>query len=400
MEKIKFLIPFDDIQDGEWKLFFPFKTVYHYGQEIKFTPKRGANMIKNFGVVPDYELPINTLHQDSLGVYGCIEALRMGDEGIEWLPKFNEGAIERIKEKGYKYASPEVWLDDYQDVGGDLFDDVALGIAITPRPRLGKDTLVFSNGEWASYEEDEEDTEEIMSEVILNEEQFGELNKTIFAQAGEFFAKLLWKDEDEDISEDTQEADLQEEQESEMNEEEKQEFAEQLEAKDTQIEAKDTQILELAEQMKELEEKAQKYDEQLRLAEEKAEQARQDARKLQFTEVAKEIYGLPEMETEFADELMWLEDADDSEGKAHYNALMNVLRALGNQEKMAALFGEKGNDGDNSSEITQKIENLVAAKVKDGASVKDAYEQVFSENPELYTEYDEENTKTLRSREE
>jgi len=166
------------------------------------------------------------------------------------------------------------------------------------------------------------------------------------------------------------------------------------------IRDRDTQILELAEQMKELEEKAQKYDEQLRLAEEKAEQARQDARKLQFTEVAKEIYGLPEMETEFADELMWLEDADDSEDKVHYNALMNVLRALGNQEKMAALFGEKGNDGDNSSEITQKIENLVAAKVKDGASVKDAYEQVFSENPELYTEYDEENTKTLRSREE
>ena len=96
MTKIKFVIPFDDIQDGEWKLFFPFKTVYHYRQKIKFTPKRGAEMVGNFGKVPDYELPINTLHDDALGVFGYIKSLRIGDYGIEWLPEFNEGAVEKV----------------------------------------------------------------------------------------------------------------------------------------------------------------------------------------------------------------------------------------------------------------------------------------------------------------
>jgi len=394
MEKIKFVIPFDDMQDGEWKLFFPFKTVYHYGQEIKFTPKRGANMIKNFGVVPDYDLPINILHNDELGVFGHIGELRIGDTGIEWRPQFNDGAIEKIKEKGYKYASPEIWFDDFPGVDGEKYDDVALGIAITPRPRLGKDTLMFSDGEWEKTEDDEEDTEDIMPEVTLNEDQMGELKQNFLQSIGSWFSDLkngkTYAPAEEEADEQEQE---EQSEELKMSEEEKQAFAEQLGVKDTQI-------TELEDKMKELEGKAQKYDEQLKLAEEKAEQERIGKRKLEFAEVAKEIHGLPEAETEFADELMWLEDADVSEGKVHYNTLLNVLRALGNQEKAAELFGEKGHDNDGAVTVTQKIEALVEAKVKEGASYSDAYTQVNNENPELYTEYDKENTKTLRSREE
>ncbi len=389
MTKIKFVIPFDDIQDGEWKLFFPFKTVYHYRQKIKFTPKRGAEMVGNFGKVPDYELPINTLHDDALGVFGYIKSLRIGDYGIEWLPEFNEGAVEKIKEKGYKYASPEVIFDGFPGVDGKEYDNVALGIAITPRPRLGKDTLVFSDGEWTIGDDEMEDE---MPDVTLNDEQMGELKEGIFAQLGKTFTKF-WNGKPES---DKPEPEPEPEPEpiALESEDDSMEFAEQLKEKEQRILELEEAQKASDEALKALEDKAQKYDEQIRVAEEEAAQARQATRKLEFAEVAKKVYGLPEMETEFADELMWLEDADTSDDKVHYNALMNVLLALGNQEKMAELFSEKGVNSNTPTPVEQKIEKMVAVKVKEGMSVSDAYQLVLSENPELYTEYSKANTKT------
>ena len=38
--------------------------------------------------------------------------------------------------------------------------------------------------------------------------------------------------------------------------------------------------------------------------------------------------------------------------------------------------------------------------MKDGVPAGQAYEEVMNENPDLYTEYDTDNTKTLRSKEE
>lgn len=397
-EKIEFYIPFDEnIADGEWKFFFPIAKVHHMGMSIDFTQERGENMVSNFkNKIPDFDLPINLQHNDGLGIYGHIADLRLGEGRVEWLPKFNDGAVKEIRDKGYKYASPEIIFDGYQGVyDGKYYKDVALAIAITPRPRLGRETLVFSEGEWRPLELSNEDTEEIMPEVTLNEEQFGELNKTIGARVGEFFIKLLGGHEDEDVDEsksepeEKQEVELQEKQEPEMNEEEKAEFAEKLEEKDGKI-------LELEDKMKELEEKAQKYDEQLELAKAEAEKERQGARKIAFAETAKEIHGLPEMEVEFAEELMWLEDADESEDKVHYNALLNVLKALGEQSKTAELFSEKGNDGNLPQTPGEKLDALVADKVKDGKSVPEAYAEVFKENPGLYKEYDSENTKASK----
>jgi hypothetical protein len=167
-------------------------------------------------------------------------------------------------------------------------------------------------------------------------------------------------------------------------------FAEQVKEKETKILELEGQAEEREAKMKELEDKAQKYDEQLKLAEEEAEKERQNARKLEFTEVAKEIHGLPEMETDFADELMWLDESDDSEGKVHYNAVLNVLQALGNQEKAAKLFGEIGNDGETPASADSKVEKLVAEKMKDSdITVGEAYAEVFKDNPKLYAEYNE-----------
>jgi len=405
-DKIEFLIPFNEIVDDDgWRRFFPCRTVYHMGQTIDFTTDRGDNMVSNFkNHIPDFDLPINTLHSDELGVYGHIADMRMGDGWVEWLPHFNDGAVDEIKSKGYKYSSPEIVFDGYQGVyDGKIYRDVALAIAITPKPRLGRDTLVFSADGWEPYKEDGEelsveDTEETMPEVTLNEEQMGELKEGIFAQVGKVFMKFWNGNMDDELEPEPVEPEPEPEPEPTKLEDEdnEMELAE-------QIQEKDSKILELEEQlekMKELEEKAQKYDEQLKLAEEKAEEERQNARKLEFAEVAKEIHGLPEMETDFAEELMWLEDADDSEDKAHFNTLLNVLRALGEQQKTSELFSEKGNDGDLPQTVGEKIEKLVVAKMSEGMSRAEAVQAVFDENKGLYKEYDSENTKSLNRKEE
>ena len=397
MEKqIEFLIPFDDsaVGDGGWRKFFPCRTVYHMGQTIDFTIDRAENMVNNFkGRIPDYDLPINTLHADEHGVYGRIADLRLGDNWVEWLPEFNDGAVEEIKTKGYKYASPEIVFEGFQGVyDGKEYRDVALAIAITPRPRLGRDTLVFSEGKWESYEGDDEDKEKIMTEVKLNEEQMGELKEGVFAQIGSFFSTLfkgniaIIEPEVEEEQEKTPEPKVEESK-----------FAEQLEEKSAEILVLEEKQKAQEAEMQELKDKAQKYDEQLRLAEEEAEKERQNARKLAFAETAKDIHGLPETELNFADELMWLEDADASEGKVHYNTLLNVLRALGEQEKTAELFGEIGNDGSVAKTVNERVDDLVAAKVKEGMGKADAVKAVFADNPGLYKEYDSENTKAIKS---
>ena len=392
-EQIEFLIPFDDNASGDgWRKFFPCRTVYHMGQTIDFTVDRAENMVKNFkSRVPDYDLPINTLHADELGVYGHIADLRVGDNWVEWLPLFNDGAVEEIKNKGYRYASPEIIFDGFQGVyDGQVYRDVALAIAITPRPRLGRDTLVFSEGDWKAYEGDDEDKEKIMTELKLSEEQMGELKEGFFAQAGNFFSKLI----------NGNVATIEPVVEPEVVQEPKVEdtkFAEQLEEKAAEILALEEKQRVQEAEMQELKDKAQKYDEQLKLAEEEAETQRQNARKLSFAETAKEINGLPETELNFAEELMWLEDADASEGKVHYNTLLNVLRALGEQEKTAKLFGEIGNDGSVAKTVNERVDDLVAAKVKEGMGKADAVKAVFADNPGLYKEYDSENTKAIKS---
>jgi len=394
-ERIEFLIPFDDsTSDDGWRKFFPCRTVYHMGQTIDFTVDRAQNMVNNFkSRIPDYDLPINTLHSDEYGIYGRIADMRLDDNWVEWLPEFNEGAVEEIKTKGYKYASPEIIFEGFRGVyDGKEYRDVALAIAITPRPRLGRDTLVFSENGWEAYEGDDEDKEKIMTEVKLNEEQMGELKEGLLAQVGNFFSTLFKGN----VAIIEPVVEVEEEKTPEPKAEENK-FAEQLEEKTAEILALEEKQKAQEAEMQELKDKAQKYDEQLKLAEEEAEKERQNARKLEFAETAKGIHGLPETELDFAEELMWLEEADASEEKVHYNTLLNVLRALGEQEKTAELFKEIGNGGSTAKTVNERVDALVAAKVTEGMGKAEATKAVFGENPGLYKEYDSENTKAIKS---
>lgn len=143
MGDMEYFVPFS--ADDGWRLYFPVGTVYHRGQKIVFTPKDAEEMVQNFKKrIPDYDLPINILHTDAHGVYGYIADMRATDRGVEWLPQYRDEKKGEIKDKGYKYASPELQFRSYQSVDGGKHNNVALGIALTPRPRLGQMTAVFS----------------------------------------------------------------------------------------------------------------------------------------------------------------------------------------------------------------------------------------------------------------
>jgi len=374
---LHFLIPFEGYtSDDGWRLFFPFREVHHMGITKDFTIEDGEEMVTNFKrPVPDYKLPVNERHDDSAGIYGFVSDLRISDRGVEWLPEFREGAVDTLKSKGYLYSSPEVWFNGYEDVSGKYYNNIALGMAITPRPRLGSATLVFEDGNWV----EQNNSEESMSEDITalsedNVEQIKQIAEdAVKHNFGEWLTSLFKSEPAIEDNESEQDA----------GEDNAQEFADQLQGKDAEITA--------------LQEALSEKDSELVAYNEAKEKTERELRMLKFSDTASKIEGLPEEAADFAEVLLWLEDSDGSEGKVYFARVVSVLETLGNREKMAALFGEIGHEGHVAESNDSKIEKLVATSEAGGMSRGEALVAVFSEHPELYAEYDAEHTKNISS---
>lgn len=146
-----YFIPFSDLGDN-WYLLFPTRKVWHRGREINFTKEKAEAAVNNFKIdnVPGYPPPINELHTDSTGTYGVISDMRVTDRGLEWKPKWRDGKLEEARKKGFSFISPEVVFSGYQHTyTGKKYDTpVFVGAALTPRPRLGVATAIFSDGKW------------------------------------------------------------------------------------------------------------------------------------------------------------------------------------------------------------------------------------------------------------
>ena len=372
-EDFELLVPFGElINDDGWRMFFPFTTAHHHGLKIDFTKERGERMVDNFGRVPDYKLPINTLHDDALGIYGFITDMRVGEKGVEWLPAFNDGAEERLKDKGYLYASPEVAFSGFTEVkSGVEYEDVALGIAITPRPRLGAVTRVFySEDGWRVEEKDS------MDEELLNK-----FKEEIVAK----FAEQVENAEKPGIEE----------------------FAESVRAEiRLALEEKDAEMVKLSEENAKLaQEKVTlaeavaelefKYSEtSAKMAEEREakEAAILAQRRSNFSDVGGEITGLPVETSEFADVMIELEDyKPELHGK-----VLDMLQTMGKRIAEGKLFEEFGGEGDGQT-ITQKVDNGIKRIVEGrGVDVGTATKMFFKENPGMYVEYNQEVVKVVK----
>jgi len=149
MSEERYFVPFSERDDG-WFMYFPLGRIYHRGRSVDFTADDATEMVNNFhSDIPGYDLPINILHQDHHGVFGYISDLRFNGNEVQWRPKFREEKKEEVKELGYKYFSPEIYFKGYQSREGSTYNNVAMGGALTPRPRLGRQATVavFSDEE-------------------------------------------------------------------------------------------------------------------------------------------------------------------------------------------------------------------------------------------------------------
>jgi cation transport regulator len=407
----QYFIPFAEREEG-WYLFFPLGTVYHWGRKIDFTEERAKEMAANFSDndVPGYDLPINMLHEDELGVFGYIDDLRFANDELQWKPKWRPEKEEDVKDKGYKYCSPEVVFDGYQARDGKKFNNVAMGIALTPRPRLGRGTALFSeDGGWEFEEPEETAIWEIegvsrtlrMLRFLKNTEGMEQVASDALEKMKAVAHKVIdvFDDKEEEgddmsdfdaekvsaaIAETASKSILERLSDILKKEEptEPEDFSEQLAALQTELselkEAKDAEIAEMAQAKSEAEARVQEYTDKL------AEEERK-RRLAEFEDQAKELNVPIEG---FAETLMYFSDADDSEDKARYAQMVAVIEAMGNAEKTAALFGERGSNSATSQSPSEKLDALIAARIeshKEGYAEATAF--VAREHPELYAEY-------------
>lgn len=375
------LLEFNETMGDSWRLFMPFKTIHH-GVKKEFTLNDGIEMVSNFKQhVPDYDLPINALHRDEFGVYGKIADMRIGTRGVEWQPLFNDGAVVELIKKGYKYASPEVQFDGYTGVfDGKTYKNVALGIAITPRPRLGRDTLVFSDNddEWQEYNDNSATIVELKALAL----EYPQLKKSYMDMVARIEALELADNKSE-----TTEKEL-------VMPGDNKELEVQLQEKEVAIVALTEEKVRLEAEKQHLEQQVAQFAEAKAQAEKVAMQERYAKRQLEFAEIAKQISGLPE--SNFGEELLWLNDSDTTEDKVHYEKFFNVLKALGNQQHTAQLFKEVGHDGTAPVSVDVRFENLVKQAMSEHALDRSAaIQRVVRENAGLYAEYDRAMTKRL-----
>jgi len=458
LEDWRAFVPFAEREDG-WHLYFPLGDVWHHRQKVTFTEADAQEMLANFKEhnVPNYDLPINVLHRDELGVYGNIADLRLADGEVQWKPQWIESKLEELKSKGYRFASPEIWWHDYQAVDGKDYNNVAMGIAITPRPRLGRATAVFSDGEWWEQEPESNGAIEILTDILrglfaergkgqgVGEERQGdggagycicpECGHTVEHEKGASCAeikcakcgtKMRGATPDEVEAKQAKKKLKEDKMSEEFNEElaeniferlwnkltakteegepepdpepETQDFSEQLATLEEKLRSEfSVKLAEKEADIEALNAEKEKAEKEAREFSEKFAEEERQRRLAEFSETAKGL-NVPVKAEEFGAILMLFHDADTSEGKAGYNKMITVIEALGNAEKMAALFAETGSDAV-GSDPASKFDALIKKRREEAKeSLADATVWVAQNHPDVYAEYDKATVRALRSK--
>jgi hypothetical protein len=111
---------------------------------ISFTPdrlKRFADSVKNKtrGIALDIDYDHKTDPTKGNEAAGWVEDAKVEGDALHLLVDWTKSAVDKIKEKAYRYFSPE-FQDEWQDASGTTHKDVLFGGGITNRPFL-KDLL-------------------------------------------------------------------------------------------------------------------------------------------------------------------------------------------------------------------------------------------------------------------
>lgn len=175
MNKFYFLcdlgnVKLEEENDSSWIMAMPYNTYVHpeYG-EIKITPEF-ANIMAN-GVnenIRGQQLDIDYDHKKRTDeAAGWVKKAEARDDGLWLLVQWTKKAYDLIKEKAYKYFSPE-FVDEWKHpVTGVTYKNVLFGGGITNRPFLkGIQPLNLSE---MGIKDTENEKENIMDEAQFKE---------------------------------------------------------------------------------------------------------------------------------------------------------------------------------------------------------------------------------------
>ena len=149
--------PFAKFEQGSPIRVLPEGTWYRGKRKLEVTKERLIEMVKNFASgLPRFRIPINLDHETNGGKVGTIKDLQYlpnGPQGSGLYAteyEFTEKGLEAIEENGYDAVSAEVvWTvgdskGEYQDPEtGNVFDNVLVGMALTPTPFFGHNQVAL-----------------------------------------------------------------------------------------------------------------------------------------------------------------------------------------------------------------------------------------------------------------
>lgn len=158
--------PFAKFEQGTPIRVLPEGTWFRGARKLEVTKERLLEMVKNFASgLPRFRIPINLDHATNGGKVGTIKDLQYlpnGPQGSGLYAteyEFTDKGLEAIEENGYDAVSAEVvWTvggktgGEYQDPEtGNVFDNVLVGMALTPKPFFGHNQVaLFSATEVAA----------------------------------------------------------------------------------------------------------------------------------------------------------------------------------------------------------------------------------------------------------
>ena len=149
--------PFAKFEQGTPIRVLPEGIWYRGKRKLEVTKERLMEMVKNFASgLPRFRIPINLDHETNGGKVGTIKDLQYlpnGPQGSGLYAteyEFTEKGLEAIEENGYDAVSAEVvWTvgdskGEYQDPEtGNVFDNVLVGMALTPTPFFGHNQVAL-----------------------------------------------------------------------------------------------------------------------------------------------------------------------------------------------------------------------------------------------------------------
>jgi len=145
-KEVRLFIEQSFMEPPEWIPYLPIPSSFEhplYGP-IVITSRRNENFVTNFNNgIYQSQIPVDAEHQTKLsGAMGWIKEMRVNDDGsvdarVEW----TERGEKLLEDDRFKYISPEFYEYWEDPQTGTLYEDIAIGCALTTRPFFKEDVL-------------------------------------------------------------------------------------------------------------------------------------------------------------------------------------------------------------------------------------------------------------------